>query len=43
MLDCVKRQLIECRIWEDCNFGFGTILCSFFFKRVPNLIPQETI
>ena len=43
MLDCMKRQLTECRIREHHNFGFGTILFSFFFKRVPNLSPRETI
>jgi diadenosine tetraphosphatase ApaH/serine/threonine PP2A family protein phosphatase len=43
MLDCMKRQLTECRIWEHHNFGFGTIFCSFFFERVPSLSPRETI
>jgi hypothetical protein len=33
MLDCMKRQLTECRGWNNKNFGFGTILCSFFFLR----------
>jgi hypothetical protein len=39
MLDCMKRQLTECRGWSNKNFGFGTILCSFFFERVPSLSP----
>jgi hypothetical protein len=43
MLDCMKRQLTECRIREHRNFGFGTVLCSFFFERVPSLSPRETI
>jgi hypothetical protein len=43
MLDCMKRQLTECRIREHRNFRFGTILCSFFFERVPSLSPRETI
>jgi hypothetical protein len=43
MLDCMKRQLTECRIQEHRNFKFGTILCSFFFERIPSLSPQETI
>jgi hypothetical protein len=43
MLDCMKIQLTECWIWEHQNFRFGTILCSFFFERVPNIGPRETI
>ena len=43
LLDCMKRQLTECRMWRHRNFGFGTILCSFFFERVPSLCPRETI
>jgi hypothetical protein len=43
MLDCMKRQLTECRIRENKNFGFEIVLCSFFFERVPNLSPWETI
>jgi hypothetical protein len=43
MVDCMKRQLTKCRIWEHRNFRFGTVLCSFFFDRVPNLSPRETI
>lgn len=43
MLDCMKRQLTECREWNNKNFGFGTILCSFFFERVPGLSSRETV
>jgi hypothetical protein len=43
MLDCMKRQLTECRIRENQNFGFGTVLCSFFFERVLSHIPREMI
>jgi hypothetical protein len=39
MLECMKRQLTECRGQNNKNFGFGTILCSFFFERVPSLSP----
>jgi hypothetical protein len=34
LLECMKRQLTDCRQWTQRNFGFGTILCSFFFERV---------
>ena len=43
MLDCMKRQLTEFRIREHQNLGFGTVLCSFFFERVPSLSLLETI
>jgi hypothetical protein len=43
MLDCMKRQLTECRGRSNKNFGFGTILCSFFFERVPSLSPREIV
>jgi hypothetical protein len=39
MLTCMKRQLTDCRVRAHRNFGFGTILCSFFFERVPSLSP----
>jgi hypothetical protein len=31
LLECMKRQLIECRMRRKRNFGFGTIICAFFF------------
>jgi hypothetical protein len=43
LLDYMKRQLTECRMRRHINFGFGTILFSFFFERVPNISPRETI
>jgi len=43
MLNCMKRQLPECHVWRKKNFSFGTILCFFFFKRVPSLNPWETL
>jgi hypothetical protein len=35
LLECMKRQLIDCRQWTQRNFRFRTILSSFFFERVP--------
>jgi hypothetical protein len=43
MLDCMKRQLIECHVWRNKNFSFGIVLCSFFFERVPSLSLRETV
>jgi hypothetical protein len=43
MLVFMKRELIECRRHTNKKFRFGTILCSFFFERVPSLSPRETV
>ena len=43
MLVCMKRQLIKFNRHTNKNFGFGTILCSFFFERVPSLSLRETV
>jgi hypothetical protein len=43
LLDCMKRQLTDCRLWNHRNVGFGTILCSFFFERVPSFSPREVV
>jgi hypothetical protein len=41
--ECMKRQLIDCHQRTQRNFGFGTILCSFFFERVPSFIPRVVV
>jgi hypothetical protein len=43
MLVLMKRELIECRRRTNKKFRFGTILCSFFFEKVPSLSPRETV
>jgi hypothetical protein len=43
LLECMKRQLIDCRLQTQRNFGFGTILCSFFFERVLSFSPQVVV
>jgi hypothetical protein len=43
LLDCMKRQLTDCRSQTQRNFGFGTILCSFFFERMPSFSPREVV
>jgi hypothetical protein len=43
LLECMKRQLIDCRLWTQRNFGFGTILCSFFFERFPSFSPRVVV
>jgi hypothetical protein len=30
-------------MWRQRNFGFETILCALFFKRVLSLSPRETV
>jgi hypothetical protein len=36
----MKSQLIDCKLGRMRNFRFTSILCSFFFERVPTLIPR---
>jgi hypothetical protein len=43
LLKVMKRQLTDCRQREHRNFGFGTILCSLFFERVPCFSPRMTV
>jgi hypothetical protein len=39
----MKKKLNECKRRINKNFGFGSVLCAFFFERVPSLIPRETV
>jgi hypothetical protein len=43
LLENMKRQLTDFRQRRHRNFGFGTILCSFFFERVPCFSPRMTV
>jgi hypothetical protein len=43
LLECMKSQLTAYRQQTHRNFGFGTILCSLFFERVPCFSPQLTV
>jgi hypothetical protein len=43
LLEVMKRQLTDCRQRTHRNFGFGTILCSFFFERVLCFSPHMTV
>jgi hypothetical protein len=43
LLENMTRQLTDCRQRMHRNFGFATILCSFFFERVPCFSPQMTV
>jgi hypothetical protein len=43
LLECMKRQLTYCRQQTQRNFRFGTILCSFFFERVPSFSPRVVV
>jgi hypothetical protein len=39
----MKSQLTECKQGGKRNFRFASILCSFFFERVPGLGPRFEI
>jgi hypothetical protein len=43
LLENMKSQLTECKQGSKRNFGFASILCSFFFERVPGLGPRVEI
>jgi hypothetical protein len=43
LLECMKRQLIDFHLWTHRNFGFETILCSFFFERVLSFSPRVVV
>jgi hypothetical protein len=43
LLANMKSQLTECKEGSKRNFGFASILCNFFFERVPGLGPRVEI
>jgi hypothetical protein len=43
LLANMKRQLTDCKLGRMRNFGFASILCSFFFERVLALSPRVEI
>jgi hypothetical protein len=43
LLDNMKSQLIDCKQGTKRNFGFASILCSFFFEWVLGLGPRVEI
>jgi hypothetical protein len=43
LLTNMKIQLTDCKLGRMRNFGFTSILCSFFFERVPILSPRVEI
>ena len=43
LLECMKRKLTDWCLWTHRNFGFGTIMCSFFFERVLSFSPRVVV
>jgi hypothetical protein len=43
LLTAIRRQLTSCRRAGGGDFAFGTLLCSFFFERIPTLRPHHPI
>ena len=39
----MKQQLSDCKMGRVRNFGFGSILSTFLFERVPGLSPRVEI
>ena len=40
LLEGMKAQLTACRMGKTKTFGYGSILLSFFFERVPGMSPR---
>jgi len=43
LLTNMKSQLTSIQKGQTKNFGYGTILCPFFFKKVPGLCPKVSV
>lgn len=43
LLAFVRSQLTTCKIARHKNFGYGSLICSFFFDRVPTLAPRVSL
>ena len=43
LLSNMKQQLSDCNMGRVRNFGFDSILSTFFFERVPGLSPRVDI
>ena len=43
LLSNMKQQLSDYKMGRVRNFGFGSILRTFFFERVPGLSPRVDI
>jgi len=43
LLTNMKSQLTSIQKGQTKNFGYGTILCSFFFEKVPGLRPKVSV
>jgi len=43
MLNNMKVQLTDCNLRKAKNFFFGSVMCTFFFERVPMMSPRTQI
>ena len=43
LLSNMKHQFSECKVGRVWNFGFSSILSTFFFQRVPILSPRVDV
>jgi hypothetical protein len=43
LLTTMRRQLYACKRASGGNFAFGTLLCAFFFEKIPTLWPHAAI
>ena len=43
LLASVCTQLTTCKMGRQKNFGYGSLICSFFFERIPVLTPRVSM
>jgi hypothetical protein len=43
MLASVRTQLTTCKMGRQKNFVYGSLICSFFFERIPALTPRVSL
>ena len=43
MLASVRTQMTICKTGRQNNFGYGSLICSFFFERIPALTPRVSL
>ena len=43
LLASIYTQLTACKHGRQMNFGYGSLICSFFFERIPTLAPRVSL
>lgn len=43
LLASIRTHLMTCKVGQKKNFGYGSLICSFFFKRILTLAPRVSL